>query len=275
MIVARTVPALRSALSALPRPLALVPTMGALHAGHLALLDAARSAGARSVVASVFVNPLQFGNPDDLAHYPRTEEGDLAALQAAGCDVAWLPTVDAMYPPGACTVIEVGGPSAGFEGAARPGHFRGVATVVGKLFHQTGADLAMFGEKDWQQVQVVRRMAADLDWPITIVPVPTVREPDGLALSSRNRFLSAAERSVAPVFYRVLQEVAEGLRHGRAGALALGEAALRTAGLEPEYLALVDGASMRVVETPDQASRLIGLVRLGSVRLLDNVAVFG
>jgi pantoate--beta-alanine ligase len=147
--------------------------------------------------------------------------------------------------------------------------------VVGKLFHQTGADLAMFGEKDWQQVQVVRRMAADLDWPITIVPVPTVREPDGLALSSRNRFLSAAERSVAPVFYRVLQEVAEGLRHGRAGALALGEAALRTAGLEPEYLALVDGASMRVVETPDQASRLIGLVRLGSVRLLDNVAVFG
>jgi pantoate--beta-alanine ligase len=275
MIVARTVAALRQALSALPRPLGLVPTMGALHAGHLALLDAARAAGARSVVASVFVNPLQFGNPDDLARYPRTEDTDLAALQAAGCDAAWLPTVDAMYPPGACTVIDVAGPSAGFEGAARPGHFRGVATVVAKLFHQTGADLAMFGEKDWQQVQVVRRMVADLDWPITVVPVPTVREPDGLALSSRNRFLSPADRALAPVFYRVLQDVADALRRGRPGALPDGEAALRAAGLDPEYLAMVDGPSMQVIATPDAASRLIGLVRLGAVRLLDNVAVFG
>jgi pantoate--beta-alanine ligase len=246
--------------------------MGALHAGHLALLDAARVAGARSVVTSVFVNPLQFADPDDLVRYPRTEEGDLAALERAGCDVAWLPAVEAMYPPGACSVIDVGGPSEGFEGAARPGHFRGVATVVGKLFHQTGADLAVFGEKDWQQVQVVRRMVADLDWPITIVAVPTVREQDGLALSSRNRFLSPADRALAPMFYRVLLDVADGLRRGRPGALPDGAAALRAAGLEPEYLAVINGSSMRA---DDGGDRLVGVVRLGSVRLLDNVAVFG
>ena len=275
MIIARTVAALREALAALPRPLGLVPTMGALHAGHLALIDAARAGGARSVVASVFVNPLQFGNPDDLARYPRTEEGDLAALEAAGCDVAWLPTVAAMYPPGACTVIEVGGPSAGFEGAARPGHFRGVATVVAKLFHQTGADLAMFGEKDWQQVQVVRQMAADLDWPIQVVAVPTVREADGLALSSRNRFLSKQDRALAPTFYRILLEAADGLRRGRPGARADGAAALRAAGLQPEYLALVDGSSMQPIDAPAAGARLVGLVRLGSVRLLDNVGLPG
>jgi pantoate--beta-alanine ligase len=271
--IARSVAALREALATLPRPLALVPTMGALHAGHLALVAAGRSEGARSVVASIFVNPLQFTNPSDLERYPRTEEGDLAALEGAGCDVAWLPSVEAMYPPGACSVIDVAGPSEGFEGAARPGHFRGVATVVGKLFHQTGADMAMFGEKDWQQVQVVRQMVLDLDWPIRVVAVPTVRETDGLALSSRNRFLTPDQRAVAPVLHRVLLEVADGLRRGRPGALADGEAALRAGGMVPEYLAVVDGPSMRAIDAVVPGARLVAVARMGDVRLLDNISV--
>ena len=273
MIVARTLPALRDALAGVARPLALVPTMGALHAGHLALIEAGRAAGGRSTVASVFVNPLQFGSAADLERYPRTEAADLAALEGAGCDVAWLPSVAAMYPPGACTAIEVGGPSEGFEGAARPGHFRGVATVVAKLFHQTGAELAMFGEKDWQQVQVVRQMIADLDFPIRLVPVPTVREADGLALSSRNRFLSADERAVAPTLYCVLREVADGLRRGRTGAIEDGIAALAMRGFVPDYLAMVAGATMRPVAAAEPGARLVATARLGTVRLLDNVAV--
>ena len=215
MIVVRTVAALRAAVASLPRPLALVPTMGALHAGHLALVQAGR-ARAAAVAASIFVNPLQFAASEDLSRYPRDEAGDLAALEAGGCDLVWLPTVEAMYPGGACTAIEVGGPSQGFEGAMRPGHFRGVATVVGKLLHQVGPDLAMFGEKDWQQVQVVQQMAADLDWPTEIVPVPTVRDADGLALSSRNRFLTQSERAVAAAVPRVLHDTATGA-HGMGG----------------------------------------------------------
>ena len=273
MIVARTLTALREALADLPRPLALVPTMGALHDGHLALIEAGRAAGGRSTVASIFVNPLQFTNPKDLERYPRTEQDDLAALDAAGCDVAWLPTVAAMYGAGACTTVEVGGPAEGLEGAARPGHFRGVATVVGKLFHQTAADLALFGEKDWQQVQVVRQMIEDLDWPIRLVPVPTVREPDGLALSSRNRFLSPAERTTAPTLYRVLLEVADGLRRGRPGAVEDGISALAVQGFVPEYVAPVDGATMRPIPEVAAGVRLVAAARLGAVRLLDNVPV--
>lgn len=273
MIVARTLAALREALADLPRPLALVPTMGALHAGHVALIEAGRAAGARSTVASVFVNPLQFTDPKDLERYPRTEESDLAALEAAGCDVAWLPTVAAMYRAGADTTIEVGGPADGFEEAARPGHFRGVATVVGKLFHQTRADLALFGEKDWQQVQVVRQMIQDLDWPIRLVAMPTVREADGLALSSRNRFLSPADRAAAPTLHRVLLEVADGLRRGRAGAVEDGISALAVQGFVPDYLALVEGATMRPVSETAAGVRLVAAARLGAVRLLDNVAV--
>jgi pantoate--beta-alanine ligase len=273
VIVARTLPELRAALAGTARPLGLVPTMGALHAGHLALVAAAAAAGARSTVASVFVNPLQFGNAADLDRYPRTEEGDLAALEAAKCDVAWLPSVEAMYPAGACTTIAVGGPAEGFEGAERPGHFRGVATVVSKLFHQTGADFAMFGEKDWQQVQVVRRMAADLDWPIEVIAVPTVREADGLAMSSRNRFLSAAERAAAPELYRVLQVVAEGVRAGRPGATEDGIARLAVGGFVPDYLALVEGDTMRPLTEAGPGARLVAAARLGKVRLLDNLAV--
>lgn len=277
MIVARTLPALRAALASLPRPLALVPTMGALHAGHIALLQAGR-ARAASTTASIFVNPLQFTANEDLARYPRDEQGDLAVLEQAGCDVAWLPSVEAMYSGGACTAIEVGGPSQGFEGALRPGHFRGVATVVGKLLHQATPEFAMFGEKDWQQVQVVSQMVRDLDWPTEIVPVPTVREADGLAMSSRNRFLTPAERATASVIPRVLHQVAAGLvaaglAAGQVDALAAGEAALQAAGMGVDYLSVVDGQTLG----PPGAGprRLLCAVRLGAVRLLDNIAVDG
>ena len=264
MIVAREIAALRRAVAGLVRPVALVPTMGALHAGHLALVAAARAEGG-SVVASIFVNPLQFAATEDLARYPRDEAGDLAALERAGCGVVWMPPVATMYQAGACTVIDVGGPSAGFEGTARPGYFRGVATVVGKLLHQVGPEAAVFGEKDWQQLQVVRRMVADLDWPVRVVAVPTVREADGLAMSSRNRFLTAAERGVASGLYPVLREVAAGLP------VAAGEQALRRAGMEPEYLARVDNETLQ--PWASGPGRLLAVVRLGSLRLLDNVAV--
>lgn len=274
MHVARTVPDLRRAVTALPRPLALVPTMGALHAGHVALVDEARRRAA-TCCTSIFVNPLQFGPNEDLARYPRDEAGDLARLDAAGCDLVWMPSVDTMYPPGAVTTVEVGGPTEGFEGAARPGHFRGVATVVLKLLHQAGPDVALFGEKDWQQLQVVRRMAADLDLPVEIAGVPTVREPDGLALSSRNRFLSPAERAAAPRLFAVLRSVAARIAGGEAvaDALRFGRDALRDAGLAPDYLDLVDAETMRPQREWRSPARLVAAARLGTVRLLDNVPV--
>jgi pantoate--beta-alanine ligase len=277
VIVVRDVPALRAALGARTGPWALVPTMGALHAGHIALVTEARRR-APNVAASIFVNPTQFAANEDLSRYPRDEAGDLAALADAGCDLAWLPTVDVMYPPGDVTFIEVGGaeaggPAQGFEGALRPGHFRGVATVVGKLLHQVSPAVAMFGEKDWQQLQVIRRMVADLHWPVEIAGVPTVREADGLAMSSRNRFLSAAERTAAPRVFAILQDTAQGLAAGDASAVPCGEAALRDAGFGVDYFALVEAASMRPAESGTRPARLITAARLGTVRLLDNAAV--
>jgi pantoate--beta-alanine ligase len=279
MIVRRDIPGLRSALAgwrARGARIALVPTMGALHDGHIALVAAARAA-ADAVVASIFVNPTQFGPNEDLARYPRDEAGDLAKLRAAGCDLAWLPTVEAMYPEGNATSVEVRGASEGFEGAARPGHFRGVATVCAKLFLQTGAEVAAFGEKDWQQLQVVRRMAHDLDMPIRILPVPTVREPDGLALSSRNRFLSPEERAKAPRLYAALRRAADRIREGADARAVLAEeaAGLRSAGFQPDYLALVEAETLRPVDavSPTGAARLVAAARLGKVRLLDNLAV--
>ena len=281
MRIARDLPTLRAEAERLG-PLALVPTMGALHAGHISLVAAARreiNAAARqavgpggAVAASIFVNPLQFGPNEDLSRYPRDEAGDLAALEAAGCDLAWLPGVEAMYPPGRATTIEVEGPSEGWEGAARPGHFRGVATVCAKLFLQTGARFALFGEKDWQQLQVVRRMVADLDIPVRIIGCPTVREADGLAMSSRNRFLAPAERTLAPLVHAALQEAARALAAGRPAATALGEAraGLTGEGFMVDYLALVEPETLR--ETTALPGRLIVAARLGSVRLLDNIA---
>jgi pantoate--beta-alanine ligase len=279
MLICRDLPALRAATAALRgagKRLALVPTMGALHDGHLALVAAGRQA-ADAVATSIFVNPLQFNPNEDLSRYPRDEEGDLAKLRGAGCDIVWMPPVEAMYPPGSATVIEVAGPSAGWEGDARPGHFRGVATVCCKLFLQCEAQVAVFGEKDWQQLQVVTRMAADLDIPIRILPVETIREADGLAMSSRNRFLSAGDRATAPMLLRVMTEAVQAITFGAPvpATLAAGLDTLRGKGFAPDYLALVEAETLKplAARRPDGPMRLVAAARLGTVRLLDNIAV--
>jgi pantoate--beta-alanine ligase len=254
----------------------LVPTMGALHQGHLALVAAARAAS-DVVVTSIFVNPLQFGPNEDLDRYPRDEAGDLAKLDAAGCDLVWMPPVEVMYPPGGATRIEVAGPSEGFEGRARPGHFRGVATVCAKLFHQACADVAVFGEKDWQQLQVIRRMVRDLDMSVRIQGHPTVREEDGLACSSRNQRLSPRERVLAPALPRIMRNVLASLQAGAPVTATLDGALaeLREAGLVPDYLALVEGETLRLwPEGRAGMARLVAAARLGEVRLLDNMAAF-
>ncbi len=277
MEIARRLPELTEAcarLRARRGRVALVPTMGALHAGHRALVDAAVAAAA-GVVASIFVNPLQFGQNEDLASYPRDEAGDLALLRSAGCELVWMPDAATMYPPDGATTIAVAGPAERWEGAHRPGHFVGVATVVAKLLGQVRPDLAYFGEKDWQQLQVVRRMVADLHLPHEIVGVPTVREPDGLACSSRNRYLTPEARRVAPTLHGVMRETIDLLRSGSPAAemLARGADRLRQAGFAPEYFALVDAGSLAPLDEARPGSRLIAAARLGSVRLIDNLAV--
>ncbi|MDN3567043.1 pantoate--beta-alanine ligase [Paeniroseomonas aquatica] len=269
MRIARDLPTLRAELASLG-PLALVPTMGALHEGHLSLLAAARQE-APAVAASIFVNPLQFGPNEDLSRYPRQEARDLEMLEAAGCDLAWLPSVEAMYPPGRATTIDVEGAAEGWEGAARPGHFRGVATVCTKLFQQTGAVAAMFGEKDWQQLQAIRQVVRDLDMPIRIIGCPTVREADGLAMSSRNRFLSPAERAQAAALPGAMQAAIAAMARGATPAAALAEAraGLAAAGFALDYLALVEPETLRACAAPP--ARLIAAARLGGVRLLDNM----
>jgi pantoate--beta-alanine ligase len=274
MLIARTLPDLHDACARLRaggRKLALVPTMGALHDGHLALLASAPAGSA--VAASIFVNPLQFGPNEDLSRYPRDEAGDLAKLAAAGCDLVWLPDVATMYPPGSATTIEVTGPAERWEGAIRPGHFRGVATVVARLFGQVRPDSACFGEKDWQQLQVVTRMVADLPLPVRIIGVATVREPDGLAMSSRNRFLGPDDRARAPALPRLLRATAAQLRTGAAAGPLLEDAraALADAGFAVDYFALVDGPSLDPLDAARPGARLIAAARLGSVRLLDNI----
>ncbi|HEX2941179.1 MAG TPA: pantoate--beta-alanine ligase [Rhodopila sp.] len=277
MLIARTLPQLREACARLRQQagaLALVPTMGALHQGHRALVRAGVASGA-ATVASIFVNPLQFGPNEDLSRYPRDEAGDLAALEAEGCALAWLPDVETMYPAGEATTIVVAGPAERWEGDARPGHFRGVATVCAKLFGQVRPDRAYFGEKDWQQLQVVRRMVADLLLPLEIVGIETVREADGLAMSSRNRFLSQAERTTAPVLYATLTQAARRIAAGAAAPAVLSEATASLAGhgFDVNYLALVDGPSLARIDHATTQSRLVTAARLGSVRLLDNVGV--
>ena len=273
MQVIRDRAALREAtarLRAAGQRLGLVPTMGALHQGHLELVARARQA-ADAVAVSIFVNPLQFAATEDLARYPRDEAGDLAKLAASGCDLVWMPDVATMYPPGVATLIEVAGPSEGFEGTARPGHFRGVATVCTKLFGQTGAHVAVFGEKDWQQLQVVRRVVADLDLPIAIIGHPTVREADGLACSSRNQRLTPDQRALAPMLpaemRRALTRIAAGAPHE--AVLAEAAAALATAGFVPDYLSLVQPDTL--LPWTGAPGRLLAAARLGDVRLLDNM----
>ena len=254
---------------------ALVPTMGALHEGHLALVRAGRERAER-VVVSIFVNPKQFAPNEDFEAYPRVADRDRAALVGLA-DVIFAPGVNDMYPPGFATEITVAGPSEGFEGAARPGHFAGVATVVAKLFTQCSPDYAIFGEKDWQQLQVVTRMARDLDLPLEIVPHPTVRDEAGLALSSRNAYLSPDEIATARKLNVILSRTAGELRaRPVAEVLAKGRAELEALGFGPiDYLAVADPETLKPLDAlePGKPARLLVAARLGSVRLLDNVAV--
>ena len=273
MIVARTLPELDAAVATLRaggRRLALVPTMGALHAGHKALVDAAVASGA-ATATSIFVNPLQFAATEDLSRYPRTEDADLALLRAAGNHLVWMPDVATMYPPGDVSLVDVAGPPAErWEADHRPGHFRGMATVVTKLFGQVRPDAAYFGEKDWQQLQVVRRFVADLHLRLDIVGIETVREADGLALSSRNRFLTPAERPVAALLNRVMRGIADA-RDVQA-ALVPGRQRLTDSGFAVDYLALVDGPTLMPLDDAAPQARIIAAARLGSVRLIDNIA---
>ncbi|HVE65581.1 MAG TPA: pantoate--beta-alanine ligase, partial [Thermoanaerobaculia bacterium] len=250
-----------------------VPTMGALHEGHLSLVRVARKE-APFVVVSIFVNPLQFAAGEDLARYPRREADDLAALEREGVDVVYLPRAEELYPPDFSTAVEVGGVSEGGEGDARPGHFRGVATVVAKLFLQVAPDVAVFGRKDLQQVAVIRRMVRDLDFPLRLVVGETVREPDGLAMSSRNASLSPAERELAAAFPRALLEAQEDVRRGERDAARLADAVRRRldgAGLTVDYVEVIDPDTMSAVGRAAPGSAIAAAVRVGKTRLIDNV----
>lgn len=264
---------LRAARAALPGTVALVPTMGALHAGHLALVASAREL-ADHVVASIFVNPTQFGAGEDLGRYPRQEAADADLLRDAGVALLWLPDVVAMYPPGFATSITVGPIAGQWCGATRPGHFAGVATVVAKLFNQVRPTHAVFGDKDWQQLAVIRRMAADLDHDVAITGVATVRDADGLARSSRNAYLNPADRTAAVGLPRALTMAADAIRAGADVATTLDAARvmLAAAGFAVEYVALVD-ATLAPVATLAPDVRLLAAARIGSTRLIDNLAV--
>ena len=253
--------------------IALVPTMGALHAGHMALIEAAKRPGT-CVVASIFVNPKQFGAGEDLSRYPRREAADSRMLTEAGCDLLWLPPVEVMYPAGFATNVSVSGVSDGLDGAARPGHFDGVATVVTKLFNQVRPDAAYFGEKDYQQLAVIRRMVADLDLGIEIVGVPTQRDDDGLALSSRNIYLDEDERARAVALPRALGVAAKAIGQGGApdAALAAARDTLLTAGFSIDYVELVDAETLGAAD-PARPRRLLAAARIGTTRLIDNLAV--
>lgn len=274
----RQLPALRAALAALRDDgarVALVPTMGALHAGHMALIAEARRR-ASHVVASIFVNPKQFGAAEDLASYPRREAADKQMLEDAGCDLLWLPDADTMYPDGFATSVSVAGVGDLWDGAARPGHFDGVATVVAKLFNQVRPDIALFGEKDFQQLAVIRRMVADMNFAIDIIGVPTERADDGLALSSRNAYLTDDERHRALALPRALGDAAGAIREGGdiAAALTVARATLAAAGFTPiEYVALVDAETLAPDPPPGRRRRLIAAARIGATRLIDNLAI--
>jgi pantoate--beta-alanine ligase len=285
VIVARTVAAARAALAGLPRPLGLVPTMGALHDGHLALVGAA-GAECPAVAASIFVNPTQFGQGEDYEAYPRNEERDLDLLRTQGVELVFAPSVAEMYSPGAATLVHVGGTlTAAYEAAHRPGHFDGVATVVLKLVLITGCDRLYIGEKDAQQLAVVRRLTADLDVPVEVVGVPTLREPDGLAMSSRNAYLDAAQRSQAPRLYGALRAgaaacdaaaTAQGVVAAVAAALGAADAGAAADGsaappLSLDYAAVVDPDTFEPVAEPRPGHLIVAAARLGSVRLIDNL----
>jgi pantoate--beta-alanine ligase len=255
--------------------LALVPTMGALHAGHMALIAEAKKQ-ADTVAASIFVNPTQFGVGEDFGRYPRQEERDARMLEEAGCHLLWTPSVHDIYPDGFATKISVSGVSARWEGEARPGHFDGVATVVAKLLLSVRPDVALFGEKDFQQLAVIRRMVADLDIPVEVVAVRTVREGDGLALSSRNAYLPADERKQAAVLPRALQTARAAILDGTPVEEVLREAKalIHDGGFSRvDYFALVDAATLEPLDAPKGEMRLIAAAVIGTTRLIDNIAV--
>jgi pantoate--beta-alanine ligase len=255
--------------------LGVVPTMGALHDGHLSLVRAAQRDCDR-VIVTIFVNPKQFNNPDDLAKYPRTETADAALLAPLGVDAVFAPDADQLYPDGFATFVRVTGISERLEGLHRPGHFDGVATVVAKLFGITLADRAYFGEKDWQQLQIVRRMAADLNLPTEVVACPTIRESDGLARSSRNTRLSSEARAVASALPREMSGAARAMRTGMPvpQALAAATAGLLAAGFEQvDYMDLCDAETLLWIDRGDGPARLLAAAWVGGVRLIDNIAV--
>jgi len=275
-LVAATIDTLSSALDGSRGDIALVPTMGALHDGHLALVDRARELAA-TVVVSIFVNPLQFGPNEDLAKYPRDLDADLALLSAHGVDVVFTPGVDVMYPEDGAGTRVAGGPVAAlYEGRSRPGHFDGVLTVVAKLLNIVRPRYAVFGQKDAQQLFLVQRMVADLNVPVAIVAVETVREPDGLALSSRNRYLSADERRAALVLSRALEAAASAADRGVDSALAAAQSVFSDEDLvKLDYLVVVDPATLLGV--PDDyrgPARVLVAARVGATRLIDNDAIY-
>lgn len=271
---------LRAAVAAARRQglrIGLVPTMGNLHAGHIALVDTARR-HADFVVASIFVNPLQFGPTEDLDTYPRTLAEDSRQLNEAHCDLLFAPAVAEMYPNGMDGLTRVNVPvvSEGLCGARRPGHFEGVATVVSKLFNMVQPDLAVFGEKDFQQLAVIRAMVRDLNLPVQILGEPTVRAADGLALSSRNGYLDDTQRAVAPVLYQVLSGIAEALRQGTrdfAEQISAAQARLLAAGLRPDYLEIRHAVTLQPAQAEDDDVVIIAAAYLGTTRLIDNVHV--
>ena len=272
MLVVRTRAELREARAALPGPVGFVPTMGALHEGHASLLRRAREDSA-SVAASIFVNPTQFGANEDLTRYPRDEAGDLRMLESLGVDLVFLPGVVEIYPPNSTMTVDVGALGEVLEGAARPGHFRGVATVVTILFNLVAPDKAFFGQKDGQQSVVIRRLVSDLGMPVEVVVCPTVREPDGLAMSSRNRYLTDQERGQAPILHRALQAAAEALASGDTSADSLREFMrdeLAEASLgNVDYVSVADAETLQELDVVDRPALASLAVRFPSARLID------
>ncbi len=253
----------------------VVPTMGALHDGHLSLARRARSECDR-VITTIFVNPKQFNNPEDLKQYPRTEAADATLLATVPVDVIFAPPVEEVYPEGFISTVSVGGVSEPLEGRMRPGHFDGVATVVTKLFGMTLADKGYFGQKDWQQLQVVLRLARDLNLPVEVVGCETIRDPDGLAMSSRNVRLTAAGRAKAPVLYAAITAAAADIRAGQSDRMAIREAAeaIRAAGFERvEYIELRDAGTLMPSDDPARPRRMLAAAWVDGVRLIDNIPV--
>jgi pantoate--beta-alanine ligase len=273
----RTIAELRAVLAEAPRPVGLVPTMGYFHDGHLSLMRAARAANA-TVVVSLFVNPAQFGPNEDLEAYPRDEERDLELAEAEGVNIVFAPSVDEVYPAGFNTTVEVGDLTEPLDGAARPGHFKGVTTVVTKLLNMVGPDAAYFGQKDAQQALVIHKLVTDLNIPVRIEVCPTVREPDGLAMSSRNAYLSEEERARATALSRALRAAEHTVERGQIDATAVLAAARREldeAGIDPEYLELRSATDLTPAERVNGSTLLAVAARVGRARLIDNTMLKG